>query len=193
MTTTFCFPIHTPQEKHHLLEMSDYHLISDLNGVLVATGEGQIRTHLVVLRLGLKEFLSTCVKKFMAYIWSSTMKKNFSKHLEITIEKTGNRLLFFKIMDQSLCFRNDHFLPNKPDNPIFHKNLLEFLVQFLGTTFENTLLIDNMPHKSLFNPLFSAIFLTHSTSCIVTLITCSRPFFLIWNLCICPKCRFINL
>jgi len=193
MTTTFCFPIHTSQEKRHLLEMSDYHLIFYLNGVLVATSEGQIRTRPIVLRPGLKEFFSTCVKKFTAYIRSSTMKKNFSKHLEITMEKTSNSLLFFRIMDQSLCFRNDHFLPNKLDKPIFHKNLLEFLVQFLGTTFENTLVIDNMPHKSLFNPLFSAIFFTHSTSCIVMLITCSRPFFLIWNLCISPKCRFVNL
>jgi hypothetical protein len=158
MITTFCFPIHTSQEKRHLLEMNDYHLIFDLNGVFVATGEGQIKTRPIVLRPGLKEFLSICVKKFTAYIWSSTIKKFFSKHLEITIEKTSNRLLFFRIMDQSLCFRNDHFWPNKPDKPIFHKNLLEFLVQFLGTTFENTLVIDNTLHKSLFNPLFSAIF-----------------------------------
>ncbi len=45
--------------------MSDYHLNFDLNGVLVATCEGQIRTLPVVLRLGLKEFMSICVKKIM--------------------------------------------------------------------------------------------------------------------------------
>ncbi len=95
------------------------------------------------------------------------MKKNFSKHLEIIIEKIGVHLLFFRIVDQSLCFRNDHFLLNKSDKPIFHKTLLEFFVQFLGTTFENTLLINNTFHKSLFNALFSAIFLRHSMSSIV--------------------------
>jgi hypothetical protein len=86
MITTSGFPAHTPQEKCPSLEVSDYHLIFDLNGVLVAVGEGQTRTCPVVLRLGLKEFLSTCVKKFMVYIWSSAMKRNFSKHLEIIIE-----------------------------------------------------------------------------------------------------------
>jgi hypothetical protein len=45
--------------------MSDYHLIFDLNGVLVAIGEGQIKTLLVVLSPSLKEFMSICVKKFM--------------------------------------------------------------------------------------------------------------------------------
>jgi hypothetical protein len=45
--------------------MNDYRLIFDMNGVLVATFEGQIRTLLVVLRFGLKEFMSICVKKIM--------------------------------------------------------------------------------------------------------------------------------
>jgi hypothetical protein len=45
--------------------MSDYHLIFDLNGVLVAIGEGQIKTFLVVLSPSLKEFMSICVKKIM--------------------------------------------------------------------------------------------------------------------------------
>jgi hypothetical protein len=52
------------------VEVNDYHLIFDLNGVLVATSEGQIRSHPNVLRLGLKEFLFACVKKFTMYIWS---------------------------------------------------------------------------------------------------------------------------
>ncbi len=46
----------------------------------------------------------------------------------------------------------------KSDKPIFHKNLFNFFVQLLGMTFENTLLIGDMLHKSLFNPPFSAIF-----------------------------------
>jgi len=54
--------------------------------------------------------------------------------------------------------KNDHFLPKKPDKPIFHKNLFNFFVQFLGTMFENTLVIDDTLHKSLFNLPFSAIF-----------------------------------
>jgi hypothetical protein len=52
-----------------------------------------------------------------------------------------------------IYFKNDHFLFKKLDKPIFHKSLLDFFVQFLGTTFENTLLTDDTPHKNLFNPL----------------------------------------
>jgi hypothetical protein len=77
MTTTSGFPAHTPQEKHPLLEVNDYHLIFDLNGVLVTMGQGQTRTCLVVLRPNLKEFLSTYVKNIMVYIWSLVMKRKF--------------------------------------------------------------------------------------------------------------------
>ncbi len=79
--------------------MSDYHLIVDLNGVLVATGEGQTKSNPMVLRLGLKEFLSTCVKHFIMYTWSLTMKRNFSRHLEIIIKKIGIRLPFYRIVE----------------------------------------------------------------------------------------------
>jgi hypothetical protein len=48
MTTTFVFLPHTLYEKLPTLEVSDYPLIFNLNGVLVATDEGQIRTCLVV-------------------------------------------------------------------------------------------------------------------------------------------------
>jgi hypothetical protein len=37
-----------------LAKVSEYHLIYDLNGILVATGEGSTRSHRMVLRLGLK-------------------------------------------------------------------------------------------------------------------------------------------
>jgi hypothetical protein len=158
MTMTSSFLAHTPKVKCPSLEVSDYHLIFDLNGVLVAIGEGQTRTCPLVLRLGLKEFVSTCVKTFMVYIWSSTLKRNFSRHLEIIVEKTSVCLLSFRIVDQSLYFENDHFLPEKSEKPIFHKNLFNFFVQLPSMMFENTSLIDDMPHKSLFNPPFSAIF-----------------------------------
>jgi len=78
--------------------------------------------------------------------------------LEIIAEKIDVHLPSFRIVDQLLYFINDHFLLEKLDKPIFHKNLLNFFVQFLGTMFENTLLINEMPHKSLFNRPFSAIF-----------------------------------
>jgi hypothetical protein len=120
-------------------------------------------------------------------------EENFLENMDIITEKIGIHLLSCEIVDQSFYFKNDHFLPKKLNKPVFHKNLLNFYVQFLGTTFENPLLIDNMPHKNLFNPPFSAIFLRHSMGHTMMLITYSKPFFFIWNFFIHSKCEFINL
>jgi hypothetical protein len=85
------------------------------------------------------------------------MKRIFLSHLEIIAKKTGIHLSSYRIVDQLLCFKNDHFLLQKLDKLVFHKNLFDFFVQFPSVTFENTLLIDYTPHKSFFNPPFSAI------------------------------------
>jgi hypothetical protein len=99
MTTIFSFPTHTLKEKLPSLELNDYHLIFNLNGVLVAMSESQIRTHPVVLTPSLKEFLSICVKKIMMYIRSSIMKRNISRHFQIIIKKISVCFSSFRIMD----------------------------------------------------------------------------------------------
>jgi TFIIF-interacting CTD phosphatase-like protein len=81
------------------MEVSEYHLIFDLNGVLVVTSEGQTKSRPLVLKPNLKEFLFACVKKFKVYIWSLTMKRNILKHLDIIIEKKGVFLPTFRILD----------------------------------------------------------------------------------------------
>jgi hypothetical protein len=121
-------------------------------------GEDQIKSRLVVSKLGLKKFLSACVKKFMVYIWSSSMKRNFLKHLDIIAEKTCVLLSISRILDQTFYFRNDNFLLERPNKPIFHKNLKDFFCPFPSTTFENILLVDDTFHKSMFNPPYNAIF-----------------------------------
>jgi hypothetical protein len=75
-----------------VVEVNDYHLIFNLNGVLVAASEGQTRSPLIVLRPDLKEFLFTCKKIFTMYMWSSAMTRNFSRHLDIIVKKIGVRL-----------------------------------------------------------------------------------------------------
>jgi hypothetical protein len=81
------------------VEVNEYHLIFDLNGVLVAIGEGQTRSRPVVLKPSLKEFLFACVKKFKEYIWSLTMNRNFLRQLDIITEKIGVFLPTSKILD----------------------------------------------------------------------------------------------
>ncbi len=122
------------------------------------------------------------------------MRKNFAKHLEIIVEKTSIIFPSSRILDQMLCFRNDQFLYEKFKKPIFHKNLDDFFCFFPSMTFENTLLVDYMLHKSMFNPPFNAMsFMTPFMGPIQIVITCLESFSLTWNPCICPKCGFINL
>jgi hypothetical protein len=85
------------------------------------------------------------------------MKRNFARHLEIIKEKTIVFLPFSRIVDQMLCFRNEHVLLKKPKNHVFHKNLDDFFRMFLGTNYGSTFLVHDTLHKSMFNPPFSAI------------------------------------
>jgi hypothetical protein len=55
--------------------------------------------------------------------------------------------------------QNPHFLPDGPNKPIFHKNLDVFIYKFPYTHDDNTLLIDNMPYKNMFNNMYNVIFL----------------------------------
>ncbi len=69
-----------PKEIQPAMEVIEYHLIFNLNGVLVATRDSQItRSRLVVLKLGLKEFFSSCIIKFRVDIWFLEMKRNFAR------------------------------------------------------------------------------------------------------------------
>jgi hypothetical protein len=86
------------------------------------------------------------------------MKRNFSRHLELIIKKIGVLLLSSRIVDQMFCLKNDHFLFEKLDKLIFHKNVENFFHLFPGTSFENTLLVDDTPPKGMFNPCFNVIF-----------------------------------
>jgi hypothetical protein len=86
------------------------------------------------------------------------MKRNFSRHLDIIAEKTSILLLSSRILDQTFYFGNDHFLSEKLDKFVFHKNLKDFFHLFPSMTFENTLLVDDMFHKDMFDPPCTPIF-----------------------------------
>ncbi len=62
------------------------------------------------------------------------------------------------MFDQEFCIQNAHFLSDKPNTSIFHKNLDIFFSMYLYVHIGNMLLIDDMPYNSLFNKLFGAIF-----------------------------------
>jgi hypothetical protein len=55
--------------------------------------------------------------------------------------------------------QNSHLLLDKPNKPIFHKNLDIYFFAYPNIHIGNTLLIDDTPYKCMFNGLYSAIFL----------------------------------
>jgi hypothetical protein len=77
------------------------------------------------------------------------MRKLFSKHLETIKERIGVHLESSRIIDQVLCFKNEHFFLEKHEKHVLHKNLNAFFDVFLGMNYENTLFIDDMSYKSL--------------------------------------------
>jgi hypothetical protein len=52
-----------------------------------------------------------------------------------------------------------HFLSNKPNKPIFCKNLDVFFSMFPYTHVGNTLFVDDTPYNNMFNDMYSAIVL----------------------------------
>ncbi len=68
------------------------------------------------------------------------------------------------MFDYEFCMWNLHFLPDKPNKPIFHKNLDVFFSTYPYIHVNNTLLIDDTPYKSMFNNSHSAIFLESFSS-----------------------------
>jgi hypothetical protein len=70
--------------------------------------------------------------------------------------KTHISLDSSRILRQESCKKNDHFLPTNPEKPVY---LYVLFSRFLDTHARKTLLIDDMPYKSLFNDSCSAIFL----------------------------------
>jgi hypothetical protein len=62
------------------------------------------------------------------------------------------------MLDQDFSMQNPHFLPNKPNKPIFHKTLDIFFSTYFYIHVGNMLLVDDTPHKSMFIGLYSAFF-----------------------------------
>jgi hypothetical protein len=113
---------------------------------------------MLTFRSGLKDFLTSCLFQFKVYI-RSVARHYINKHLDEIKEKNKNSLDPSKVLGQESCQKNDHFLPNHLEKPIFHKKLDVFFSKFPNTHVGNTLLVDDTPYKFIFNDLCSAIFL----------------------------------
>jgi hypothetical protein len=131
-------------------------------GILVSThfnrgGYWRAPSPIVIFKLGLKKFLERCVVQFHVYIWSVTQHHNIYSCLEVWHE-TQIFINPSRVLNQKFCMQNLHFLSNKPNKPIFLKNFDVLFSMYPYIHTNNTLLIDDMTYKSMFNAPYSAIF-----------------------------------
>ncbi len=65
----------------HTLEMNPFHVIFDLNGILIITHFDK-GSHIIILLLRLKEFLEKCLVEFQVCIWSIAQHHNIYNYLD---------------------------------------------------------------------------------------------------------------
>jgi hypothetical protein len=159
------------------LEVSVFHIIFNLNGILIATHFNTARYWrappcIVIFEPRLKEFLERCVTQFHVYIWSTTQRHNIYKYLDQIWHQTQIFIDPSKVLDQEFCMQNSHFLLDKPNKPIFHKNLDIIFSTYPYTHVSNTLLVDDTLYKSMFNGKYNAIFWSFFTTFMGKMIIC---------------------
>jgi hypothetical protein len=94
-----------------------------------------------------------------------TQWHNINIYLDKIYKETQIRIDPSKILKWETYKQNDHFLLANHEKPVFHKNLDVFFSKYLGTHHGNTLLVDDISYKSMFNESFNAIFVkTFDTS-----------------------------
>jgi hypothetical protein len=93
------------------------------------------------------------------YIWSIVHCHNIYNYLDQIWHKTQIPIHVSRVLNQTFCMWNPHFLLDKPNKPIFCKNIDIFFFTFPYIHASNMLFIDNTPYKSVFNDLYNAIFL----------------------------------
>ncbi|KAG0608946.1 hypothetical protein M758_8G145700 [Ceratodon purpureus] len=146
-------------------------LILDVNGLLVARYSKVDRNiipqgtkHAVVAKTFMFKrpfcgsFLNFCFENFHVGVWSSMMEANVRKSLDYICKGMQHKFMF--VMHQGDCTNTGLRNPQKKKSPLFLKELAKVWSRFPHGQFNetNTLLIDDTPYKTLWNPPFTAIF-----------------------------------
>jgi len=102
--------------------------------------------------------LERCVVQFHVYIWFVAQHHNIYSCLDQVWHETKIFIDPSKVLNQEFCMQNPYLLLDKPNKSIFHKNFDLFFSMYPYIHTNNTLLIDDMPYKSMFNGPYNTIF-----------------------------------
>jgi hypothetical protein len=88
------------------LEVNPFHVIFDLNGVLITTcfdkGKyGKVASCTIIFQPRLKEFLEKCLAEFHVYIWSIAQHHNIYNYLDKIWCKIQISILFIEFLIRS--------------------------------------------------------------------------------------------
>ena len=147
--------------------LSQYFLVMDVNGVLLAIyfdqiGKEKAPSHHTRVREKLKDFLVLCVSNFIVVFWSS-MRTEYLKHHFATLfshaPELGKDCLRFA---QNWCDVSTYTDPDNEGRPFFMKSLARLLSNSMGlagwgATVENILLVDDLPYKNLLNDSYNVV------------------------------------
>ncbi len=127
--------------------------------------------------------------QFHVYIWSIAQRHNIYSCLDQVQHETQIFINLSRVFNQKSCIQNPHFLLDKLNKPIFHKNFDVFFFMYPYIHTKNMLLIDDMPYESVFNGPCSAIFLESFDS------LCGEDHYVLgtilpWNFFISPNMVF---
>ena len=160
-----------PARLPQVAPLSQYFLLMNINGVLLATyfgiiGNKKVKSMHTQVRDGLREFLVHYMSNFNVVFWTSMNTNTFKCHfatLFLHAPKLGKDCPRFA---QNWCDVSTYTDPNNVERLFFLKHITHLLGDSMGlggrgATVENTLLVDDTSYKNVLNDPYNA---THSVT-----------------------------
>jgi hypothetical protein len=156
-----------PARLPQVAPLSQYFLLMDINGILLAThfgiiGKEKVNSMHIRVREKLREFLVHCTSNFNVVFWTSLNTDNLERHFATFFShapELGQDCLRFA---QNWCDVSTYTDPNNKERPFFLKRISRLLGDSMGlggrgATVKNTLLVDDTPYKNVLNDPYNAV------------------------------------
>jgi hypothetical protein len=156
-----------PTRLPQVAPLSQYFLLMDINGILLATyfgiiGKEKINSMHTRVREKLREFLVHCTSNFNVVFWTSMNTDNLERHFAILLSHALELGQDCPRFAQNWCDVSTYTNPNNKERLFFLKRISHLLEDSMGlggrgATAENTLLVDDTPYKTVLNDPYNAI------------------------------------
>jgi hypothetical protein len=156
-----------PARLPQVAPLSQYFLLMDINGVLLATyfgiiGKEKVNSIHTRVREKLREFLVQCTSNFNVVFWTSMNTDNLEHHFATLLSHAPELGQDCPRFAHNWCDVSTYTDPNNKDRPFFLKHISRLFGDSMGlgsrgATAENTLLVDDTPYKNVLNDHYNVI------------------------------------